>query len=432
MECPKCGEDNLIGARKCMACGADMFGDIAPPPVLPPAARAKPEAQEDEPDPAAAFPALHRSAPPSAAAGGGTGMETAVCSTCTQSFERFAGDTGQTKCMKCRAAELKSPAVGGTSPEDEAGVVAFGQRMGTSAFRPKPVEKTAGIRWGPILGFLLVAGGGGGAFLHFRKAPDRTRDMLQGLRAEAAQRVVTAKAGAAVEIETRLRLHVRHASKKGFGTTRETIVDARFEAVQLTDIEFVRDDPAGTVTDVMSRCSTASQTGTVPDGARLNPWEGHSGSTRVAIAASGPPKIVGGGAPLVGQDVPPLLSLATVGAPAALQPGDAWTATVTLPLLAGPDGRLVNGAFPCNLTYLGIGQRKLYDCVGIHLAGTAPATPPAGMGDTKTVAGKIRAALFFAADTGFLVEATMDVDLQAADGEESQTTVEGTLTATRR
>lgn len=435
MECPKCGEDNLLGARKCMSCGADMFGDLAPPPQIPSA----PPAEEEPLDLAEAFPGMvapKRPPPPpiptdGSAPSGPSGMETVICATCTEKFERFAGDSAAT-CMKCRAAALSSPAVQKTGAgSDDAGVVQFGQSLGTSAFRPPPIKKKKNFNFGPILVLLVLGAGGWFGWQHFKPEQDRTRDLVTGLTAEAAAFTTAPKDD--VKLETTISVHVVREEKRADFATRETVVDARVEITLLTDTEFVRQDDRGAVVDVLARCNTPQQAGTIPDGTQINPWHGHAGSERMALSARGAPSILGGSGAVVGQQVSPMFCLGMVEAPAGqVSPGTTWKGTLTLPLFADEKGRLVAADFPCNFEYVGTGDRGGYRCVGIHVKGLAPSGPPPGTGDLSTCRGRIRAALFFAADTGLLVEADLDADVHADSGEATAMHVKGTVKAARR
>ncbi len=440
MECPSCGEDNLLGAKVCMSCGAKLTFEFAAPPIASP------------PPPAE----------PAAAPTGAPGMQTVICPLCSEPFKRAAGDD-QAACSTCRKGfataaaapdrtfdpsggggasaprgrastdELNAPGShatpqgwGGEKAEEQ-----FGQLLGTASRRPPPIKKVKTFRWGLVLTPLILVGAAAGGWFYMHSL-DRTRRLLDEMRPQAAELVVAPADAVTTATETRYTLRIYHGEKRGtFSDDLDAKLDIRQTVLQLNGVTLDRVGASGAMCSVRSQISLVEQTGTVDGksaaGAKIHPYEGHNAGERLVLALTGPPSRIGGEAALVGRDVSPFSTVGTLGRSAAsLNAGDRWEATVDLPLLANLGGGLFAAPFRCSFEYVGRGLRAGRECVGIHVVARPPSTPPAQLSSMSACTGEVRGALFFDATTGLMAEATLDVELAAVSAGDRKARVDVT------
>jgi hypothetical protein len=416
MDCPHCGVENLLGAKLCVACGGATLG--APPPRVA------------EPLPEAAAP----QAPDATSA-------TVICRVCMEGFE---GDPGEEMaiCPMCRGFESGAgPAADGPAfaPSDAAS-------LGTAPDprrRPKPVERRAGLRAGPIIAIagLLLGVATMGVVSYARRAHDPSEAYLASLQRERAAFALAPAKDGYVRLETTLSLGIRYERlRANFSDGMDTALELRQKSVQTLDVAFSNDDDRGAVFDTVATCRVTQQSGTSSGSdirdARIYPWTCSDRRSRAVVPADGPTRNAEGTAAVPGADVLPFFTVRDVAAPAGdVAPGAKWKAAVALPLAATRDGVLRPAPFLCDFTYAGRIVRDGFATLLVSVKGTSLQNP----GDVVDEMNRARAALdgvlFFDAKTGLLHEAHLTADVvlwEEHSRVEDRVLVNGTLDVARK
>jgi hypothetical protein len=453
MECPHCGEESLLGARICAACGRNMLS--APPPFRPdPNATATqapfsqlPTEPKLPPSVAAAYAAVPPApAAPSAPAPATSGPPAhAICRVCQEGFERPAADAGVPICQACRQF---APVGGGDAGVNEVTFHPATQtqpgvdpRSGNAIARRKTVRR-ASLRAGPIaavIGFALVTSSLG-VVAYVRRDVDPAAEYLADVRPEEASFTVSPSKSGVTRIETTLNLNFVHEMVRGaFASRLEEVLNLRQRSVQTADVAWVKDDNGSAILDAFAECRVAMQTGTAAgaDARELKayPWEGFKSTARVSVWRGGPTQMVSGDVPVPGRDITPCLTVSDIGAPSGtVAAGATWKAPLALPLLATRDGALRPTTFPCDVTYDG---RLIQNGVSTYLfsvRGTVPRSAAEALDDMNHAGGTVRGVLFYETKTGLLHEAHFHADVSAwmeKGRVEDRVHVEGTMDVKR-
>jgi hypothetical protein len=472
MDCPHCGEENLIGAKICASCGRNMmslpaFRATASPTKtqLPPwedATQTQVPTTRGEPPPDSAggrdrppdWADPERQVEPLSASGadapterGATLPVQVLCRVCLEQFDRKPEDTGAPICHRCRGF---APSGGGDAGENEVRLHPNSQdqpdvdpRLGSPVPRMKPVAKRASLRVGvvaSIVGLVLVLGALGVVAVVTREK-DPTSEFFVDVKAEDAPLNVLPSEENVTTLECTLQLALTHEMMRAsFSSKLDEIVHLDQRSVQTSSVAFVRDDLHGKVVDVNSECRVAQQTGHVPGGdgadAEVYPWTGYRETKRLLVGGGSDSMLFGGGRPLVARDVPPCLTLGDIGAPAAtLAPGAQWRHTIALPFLCSREGRLLPADFPCEITYVGKRIANGYPCFAFSVKTVGQPKPPETLDEMNRSRCTIRAAVLFEAKTGMLVEAHAFADVAAWSERgriEDRVSVSGTMEIHRK
>jgi hypothetical protein len=422
MDCPHCGEENLVGARICGSCGRNMTAQPAFRPTASPTSRALPPVSQ-ETDDTVSDPAIE-SAGPSAR----EGPVQSLCRVCLSAFDRRPEQTGAPICPTCRES-LPSEADAGRNDvqihPNARTDAAVDPRLRSAHPRRPPVSVRTRSRTGPVVALVgLVLGlSSMGVVAWTAREKDPAGEYFADVRSEPAPLKVRPATTGSVELESTTNVTLqRQMVRANFGSNLEDMVRIEQKSVQTAIVAHVRDEENGVVVDVASECRVATQTGTAHGNdardAEVYPWRGHKATQRLLLAPGTDSVVVGdanGARPIVGCDVVPCFSLGDLGAPTvAVTPGARWRHAVTLPFYANREGGLVPIEFAAEITYEG---RRVIDgcaCVGFRLKATAPSRPPAPLGDMNRMRGNVTAALFFEQATGLLCEAHFFGDVSAS------------------
>ena len=413
MDCPHCGVENLLGARKCVACGkATLSG---PPPVF-----------EEPASPAPAAPAA-----PSGSA---------ICRVCMEGFDGDPGDDVPI-CPICRGFEsgADAPAARSAAPSDPS-------TLGTAPDakrRPKPVERRTTLRRGPIAAIvgLVIGLSALGVVKYARREHDPAQEYLASLKREPAEFAFAPVRDGYVRLETALSLGIRYERlRANFSDGMDTVVELRQNALQTLDVAWSNDDDRGAVLDTVAECRVTHQSGTIARGdardARVYPWICSDSRSRVVVPAEGPTRNAEGMAAVPGREIAPCFTVRDVSAPAGeLAPGTKWKAAVLLPLAATRDGALRAAPIQCDLTYAGRIIRGGFATLLVTVRGTSLPNPGGVVDDMNRASASVEGVLFFDAKTGLLHETHLSasVALWEEHGRiEHRVVVHGTLDATRK
>ena len=459
MDCPHCNEENLIGARICGACGQSMLTLPTPQPGASPTRAQAPPWQEPTqtvfapgprhaamPDPERADVAVATEDSPAGERGPSLPVQ-AMCRVCMNPFDRKPQDKGAPICSDCRSF---APTQGGDAgpndikmhpaTQDQPGV---DPRLGMPMPRMKPVAKKVTLRAGPVAavaGAVLVAIGMGVTSVVTREK-DPVADYLADAKPEDAPVVVIPAEDSVTRLESTLKLTLVHDMvRASFSSRLEDVVRLDQKSVQTLDVAFLRDDPRGTFVDVASECRVAEQTGVSHgnDGreAEVYPFRGHKAVQHLVVGSGIETAFPDGTPAVAGRDIVPCLTAADVGAPAGtLAPGATWKHVVRFPFLTDKEGRLLPAEFPCELTYAGRRIVNGYPCFVFGLKSCGQPVLPHGIEDMNRSRASIRAAIFYEAKTGLLVEAHAFVDVAAwleKGRVEDRVSVTGTMDIRRR
>lgn len=463
MDCPHCGEENLVGARICAVCGKRMVG--APPPMLPDAnatATQAPFSQlPTEPklnyagavetqamgDPSPREEKFVPPAPSDLPPGPAASPVGALCRVCQEGFERRPDETGVPICPGCRQF---APAAGGDAGVNEVQLHPATQeqpgvdpRAGSAILKKKPVVRRASLRAGPIAavaGLVLVVCGVG-VVLYVKRDKDPAAEYLRDVKPEEAAFSFAPSKSDFVRLETTLDLNLVHEMvRAAFASRLEEVLNIQQKSVQRADVAWVRNEERGVVLDAAVECRVAMQTGTAAgaDGREVHayPWEGYKATSRLVVPPAEPTRMLGGEAAMAGRDLPPCLTVRDVDAPIGTVPaGTTWKTQLTLPLLMSRDGALRLAPFACDMMYVGrISQNGLPSYL-FSVRGTSPRTPPDSLGEMNRAGGTLRGCLFYDCKTGELAEAHLTADVSAwleKGRVEDRVHVEGTMEIRRR
>jgi hypothetical protein len=451
MDCPHCGEESLLGARVCAACGYKLVA--APPPRPEPAATVTqapfsqlPTEPKIAPSVAvtrAAIPPASPKAPAPPSTPDGP-PEPAMCRVCQESFDRPRGETGVPICPSCRqfASAGGDPGVNDVklhpATQTQEGV---DPRAGGAIPRRRPARRSS-LRTGPIAavaGLALIASTLG-FVMYARRDVDPAAAYLADVRREDAVFSVAPSKSGVTRLETTLNLNiVRETIRSSYSSRLEEVLNLRQRSVQTADVAWVREDSNSIVVDAFAECRVAMQTGTTATGdareVRAYPWEGFKSTSRVLVSGESATQMVSGDPLVAGRDVTPCLTLGDAGArPATVTAGSTWRAPLVLPLLAARDGGLRPATFSCDVTYDG---RIVLNGVQTYLLGvrgTVPRSAVEGFEDMNRASGTVRGVLFYEAKTGLLQEAHLQVDASVWTERgrvEDRVHVEGTMDVRR-
>jgi hypothetical protein len=349
------------------------------------------------------------------------------CRVCMQPFERPPDDDPQSVCHMCLNLGTPGADLGpnevqfhpATAPDAQPD--AFGQRLGSADFRPRPVSREVKSRSGLIValvGLFLTAVCA--AVIVLSPPPDRTLAFLEGVEPTIAEFDLTPGAEPYVALETKLRYHLVHATRRAnFGTDLAKLVDIDQHSSQQTSVGFVREEDGAAVSVVKSECFLDVQRGEHERGIAadldLYPWIGHHTTKQVLVPVDAAPTPHPDGELLVGRDIAPLLTLGVIETPrGALQPQQTWNAEVRLPAFCDRDGRLVVLPFDCTFTYVGTKLVGGHQCIALRIENTAgPVFLPEVLAKLNRKSGTISGTLFYQQASGFILEAHLDVDVEA-------------------
>ena len=159
MDCPHCGEENLLGAVSCMACGKSLF-DV---PGSAPGATGSGTALVGSraPPPRDSDATLDPGGGPSAARMGSEGLPR--CRVCLEPFDRSSRDPTGDTCPSCRRIASQGGDAGQNqvqfAPQPEMSAE-YLQRLGSKTLRPsREMNVRVGLRKGPVavlVGIVLV------------------------------------------------------------------------------------------------------------------------------------------------------------------------------------------------------------------------------------------------------------------------------------
>jgi hypothetical protein len=449
MDCPHCGEENLLGAKICVSCGRNMrslpaFRPNASATSTQAAARQAPVVDETGPEPPTALGAASASAPPPR---GKSPPVHALCRVCLDGFDRRADDVDVTMCPKCRSF---APVAGGDAGQNDVTFHPASQeqpgvdpRAGSALPRPRPVAKRATLRTGPVVAAACLAVGllTTAVVVAAGREKDPAAECLAEVKREDATLVLAPRKDGVTRLVSTFALTLtREVQRANFSRELDRVLRLEQRTEQSLDVAWVRDDAAGAVVDVAAACRIAAQTGAVAGAdareVRAYPWEGFVGTKRLLLPATGAVAELDGEAPLVGRDVIPCLTLRDVGAPSgAVSPGAAWKTRLSLPFFMTREGGLLPADFACDVAYVGRRVQNGVECVALSLRAAAPRQAPSKLDDMNRTSGSFRAALFFDATTGLLAEARGFVDVAAwvdRGRVEDRVHVAGTWEARRR
>lgn len=414
MDCPHCGEENLLGAVSCMACGQSLFAmpgsNSGAAAKEAPVSSAAPRFPDPEPE--------ARSTPPPDAG-------SARCRVCLDPFERSARDPLGDTCPTCRNISKGGGDAGenqvqfAPQPEVHADYVS---RLGDKSLRPqREMNLKVGVRKGPVavlVGLLLVVVGL--AVVHFKPQSDHTSVYFDDVKSVETNLQVAPPPDQLQKFQTDLHVRIlREQMKASFVGDLVPKLDVEQDSKHLQELMFARKAPRGVVVDLHTENVLVRQEGF--DGTRnaqelkIYPWVGRTSTHKALLSIHQPASTETGTRLTPNVDVTPLLTLAAVNAPdAVIQPGKRWLSDLHLPLLATSAGVLSHQDFPCRVEYVG---RKLvngYDCVALKVSGKAPRQVPSEFRDMNRTGGQLAGALFYDAGSGLIVEAHLDVDVYLA------------------
>jgi hypothetical protein len=453
MDCPHCGEESLLGARICAACGRNMLS--APPPFQPDANATatqapfsqmptEPKLPQSVADAQAAAPSAPRAPAAPPATEGGPPVQT-MCRVCQEGFDRPHDETGVPICPACRQF---APVGGGDAGVNDVTMHPATQtqpgvdpRSGGAIARRKPVRR-ASLRVGPIAataGLVLVLSSLA-VVVYVRRDVDPAAEYLADVRREDAAFTVSPSKEGVTRLETTLQLNIVHEMvRAAFSSRLEEVLNLRQKSIQTADVAWVRDDGRSAVLDAFAECRVAMQTGTAANAdareLKAYPWEGFKSTAHVSVSRAGPTLMTSGDVPVPGRDVTPCLTVSDIGAPSGtVTAGTAWRAPLTLPLLANRDGALRPTEMPCEITYDG---RMIQGGVSTYLfsvRGTVSRGAAEHFDEMNRASGTVRGVLFYEAKTGLLYQAHLSVDASVwmeKGRVEDRVHVEGTLDSKR-
>jgi hypothetical protein len=417
MDCPHCGVENLLGAKKCVACGkATLSG---PPPG----------AFEE--------PARTSAEPSAAPASGGS----AICRVCMEGFDGDPSDDVPI-CPICRGFEsgAGAPAARSAAPSDP--TVAYGSAPDAKR-RPKPVERRTTLRRGPIAAIvgLVIVVSALGVISYARREHDPAQEYLASLKREPAEFVFAPVRDGYVRLETALSLGIRYERlRANFSDGMDTIVELRQNAVQTLDVAWSNEDDRGAVLDTVAECRVTHQSGTIARSdardARVYPWICSDSRSRVVVPVEGPTRNADGVAAVPGREIAPCFTVRDVSAPAGeLAPGTKWKAAVLLPLAATREGALRVAPIQCDLTYAGRIVRDGFATLLVTVRGTSLSNPGAVVDDMNRASASVDGVLFFDAKTGLVHETHLSASVAIWEEHgriEHRVLVNGTLDASRK
>lgn len=453
MDCPLCGAENLLGARLCVACGANMLS--APPPQWAGGDATLTQAPFSEMPtesklPRVAAEMLNVPAPPAEPArdpaAEGAPIQ-AVCRVCWQGFDRRSEEAGTPICPDCSQFAPTGGGDAGTNDvqfhpatQEQEGV---DPRAGGAIRKKSATVRRSSLRAGPIVAvtcltacLLCLA-----VVMYVRREKDPAAEFMASVKLEEGSFVVAPSKIGVVRLEATLNVALRHELvRASFSSRLDEVLNVQQRSVQTCDVAWSRDDPRGIVMDSAVECRVAAQTGS--DGgddareAKLYPWEGFVERTQLIIPPGACAQRTDGEPTICGRDVTPCLTVREIGAPAGVvAPGTSWKSPVTLPFLVGRNGGLRAAVFPCDVTYHGRIVQNGIHCQLFVLAGSAPSRVAEVVEDMNRGAGNVRGVLFFETKTGLLFQARLTADVSAwleKGRVEDRVHVEGTLDIVRR
>jgi len=428
MICPHCGDENLLGRVTCMSCAKSLLGDVTGPAGMssPFAADVTSTSSNDEdaaPNVSAAMAPPPWEASPVPPAPAVAQREEIMCRICMTPFERPQGAGNVRMCPDCSTFDTS----GADSGENEVSLSGspalpgqdFGSRMGTADFRPaiKGAHK-AGLRRGPLVIFIgLFLALVGVAVVKFTKETHRTDTYFREIKPVETTFKVAPAPDKLVRLTTTLNLWLLHESMRAsFKGELDAKVDVHQRTVQIAEMALDNVRSRGAQVDVAVECRLEEQRGRAQEEdaveVKIYPWGGHHATNRMLLTTHNPPSKLSGAEFVVGRDVPPLLTLGAISVPEGkVKPKRRWLAEVELPLLCNRDGAIFPYPFPCTFTYEGRRTLSGYQCHVIRMVGKAPRRVPARLQGFNRTGGQIRGALFYDIETGMLVEAHLDVDV---------------------
>ena len=423
MDCPHCGEENLLGVVNCMACGKSMFsmenmGVSAEPSMPSPSASAA--SSVDRRDAAPPFP--NPEPPPGSASQDEGG---ARCRVCLEPFERPSNDPLASTCASCSNFAKGGGDFGENqvqlaySPEvhDE-----YASRLGDKSLRPaREMKLKMGVRKGRVAVivalFLILATV---AVVYLMPESDHTAVYFTDVRPEEANLQVAPTQDRLLKFQTDLNLRIlREQMKASFVGDLVPKLDMRQDSQHLQELLFARKAPRGVVVDLHTENLLVRQEGR--DGKRnaaelrAYPWVGRTSTHKALLSIHAPASTETGSRLSSNVDVTPLLTLAAVNAPDAVIPaGKRWLADLRLPVMATSSGVLFNVDFPFRVEYLG---RKLiagHDCIALKVTSRGLRQVPKKYENMNRTGGQLAGALFYDSTSGLIVEGHLDVDVYVA------------------
>lgn len=452
MDCPHCGAENLLGARMCAACGANMLS--APPPKWVAGDATLTQAPFSEMPTESKLPRIAEemlgvpAPPPEPAPEPAEGAPVqSVCRVCWQGFDRRAEEEGAPICPDC---SQFAPTEGGDAGSNDVQLHPATQeqegvdiRAGGAIKKRSASVRRSSLRVGPIVAVscLAVCLACLAVVTWVRREKDPAADYMDSVKREEGSFVVAPSKASAVHLESTLNVTLVHELvRASFSSRLEEVLNLQQRSVQTCDVAWARDDARGVVLDSAVACRVALQTGTDggDDGreSKVYPWEGYVERTQLIVPPGSGAQRTDGEPTIPGRDVTPCLTVHDIGAPSgAVAPGATWKAPVTLPFLMGRNGGLRNAQFPCDVTYHGRIVQNGVHCHLFVLAGSAPARIAEVVEDMNRSAGNVRGVLFFEAKTGLLFQARITGEASAwleKGRVEDRVHVEGTLEIARK
>lgn len=436
MDCPHCGEENLLGAVSCMACGKSLFeapegfGSAAAPAAGPRPARDPPPRYADPP-------------PGPAQKSASEGLPR--CRVCLEPFERSLRGPQSDTCSSCRHIVAQGGDQGQNdiqfAPQPEMHSE-YTQRLGSKDLRPpREMHLKVGIRKGPVailVGLLLVIVGT--AVVYLKPKSDHFSMYVVETAPKETDFTVAPQPDRLTRFQTDMNLRLLHESMKAsFVNDLVPKLDIHQTSRHKQELLFHRAAPNGVVVDLHTENLVLDQEGF--DGSRdarevdCYPWRGKISTHKALLSIEAPASTETGTRLEPGSDVTPLLTLAAVGAPnEVVTAGKRWLASVRLPLLCDANGRLFQADFPCHVEYIGRKLNAGYDCIVIRFSGRPPSTPPERLSSMNRTGGQLEGVVFYDAETGLVVEAHVDVDVNCTRDRgrlEDRVRVVGQLTISR-
>jgi len=324
-----------------------------------------------------------------------------------------------------------------------AGVAAFGNKMGTSAFRPPKARRgpSAGARafraaaWGAV----LVAAGFG--VVHVIRPPEPGASLSRDAKSAAAAVDFAMPKDSVVHFRTTLDVQVmREEVPSTFDTAMMTIFDLRQVATHDAEVMMLRGDADSAVLEVRTACRLVRQTGVweQKDGSLrpIYPWPDRIEVDRVRAHAEGAMERVSGGEPLPARDVPPLLVFGHTGAPRGeLSAGVRWSTEALLPCLVTRSGAIAPSPFDCRFKYVGTRVLQGRKCVIVRLDAAPLRRLDESFEHLDGVGGKVAGSLAYDTSSGLLMQADLEIDAYATHGGSSpdeRARMKGSLLVTRR
>jgi hypothetical protein len=294
MECPHCGEENLLGAVNCMACGGSMF---ALPDQGAAEAPVQPAIQVAAPFPE---PATPESPPPQAEVTAG-----ARCKVCLEPFEATPGSIDSI-CASCRSIGNPGGDLGPNQvqmppaqPEWREG---YADRLGSSDLRPQRVMNLkVGLRRGPIavlVGIVLAIAGF--AVVKFNGGSDHMAVYFNEVTPKESNLKVAAQPDKLLEYTTNFNLRiVRSAMKAAFMNELTPMLDLQQHSRHTCQLLYNRDTPSGTLVDLQTENLLVRQEGFdgKKNGAetRAYPWVGVVSTHQAELSIKRPACTASGG-----------------------------------------------------------------------------------------------------------------------------------------